>query len=212
MPRPCLLQRAERGSSTLIGIMSQQRSRRRVASNLAIPISGTHLMNNARVLATDAISVYARHLNLHSKFVRQVIASLKSRGRLAASRPISPDHTPRSIARTILALTSPTIRDAAEVEQRLGALDLSTGDGQPSLEDQLADMAEEAAGWRNGDTRFRDGVVVIGFDDEIATLENATYRGTSPAIRSGLERFAVIRNRAIAQIARDLLPASRDTN
>lgn len=162
-----------------------------------------------RVLARDVPAVFAEHFNVPPKFARQVIVALKARDRIDAARPVAPEPTPRAIARIVLALTSPTIRDAADIGQALGAMPLSSGDGQPTLEDQIADMVEEAAGWRNGDTNFRDGAIVIGHTVGNAVIGDVTFRGTSPATKPGLSRFSLITTRAIASVARDLLPTER---
>src|SRR5690349_20480061 len=118
-------------------------------------------MPTEKVLATDVVDVFAEQIGLPRTFVRLVIQNLKVAERIASARPVAPPVTPRAIARITLALTSPSIRRAVETEKTLGSLCLREGDGQPTVEDAVTDMAEEAVGWRYGDTNFRDGSIVI---------------------------------------------------
>jgi hypothetical protein len=156
-------------------------------------------------LAPDVVDVFVEHLNQPKPFVRQVIGTLKAADRIDSGRPISPPMTPRSIARILLALASPNIKDSARHGQALGALPLSEGDSQPNLETALTDIVEEAAGWRNGDTNFRDDRVVLA--DSFASVGSATFRAGKPS--RGLHRFIAIDTAAIARIARALLPFER---
>jgi hypothetical protein len=157
-------------------------------------------------LAVDVIDVVAAHLNLPKSFVRQIITALKAAGRIDSARPISPPVTPRAIARIVLALASPSIKDAVRVGKAIGELPIVMGDGQPSAEDELADMVEEAAGWRNGGTNFRDGRIVLS-GSQAAIIGSSTFRTDARA--KGLERLVVIDNSAVANVARDLLPNER---
>ncbi|MBA4221157.1 MAG: hypothetical protein C0458_10555 [Methylobacterium sp.] len=81
---------------------------------------------------------------------------------------------------------------------------LHSGNNHLDLETALTDLVEEAAGWRSGDTNFRDDKVVVS--DNVAFLGSAVYRAAGP--QRGLQRFIAIECRAIAQIARALLPTS----
>ncbi|MEI5680649.1 MULTISPECIES: hypothetical protein [unclassified Mesorhizobium] len=159
-----------------------------------------------RKLVRDVVDVFVENLQLPPKFVRQIIAALKARNRIDSGRPVSPEPTPRAIARTLLALTSSTIRDAVDTEQRIGALNLAVGVGQPTLEDELTDLVETAVGWRFGDIDFRDGSILVG--EGRAIINAAHYRG-KPTGKTGLQRFTLLTNRAVAQISRELLPAER---
>lgn len=165
------------------------------------------MTTDPKPLAPDVVDIYATSTSLPSNFVRQVISTLKARGRIGSGRPVSPPIQPRDIARTVLALTSPSVRQCVDVETACGSLPLSAGDGQPCVEDHLVDLIEEAAGWRNGDANFRDGQVILG-GAEMIIIGPATYR-TERRRQAGLQRYSLIQNRAIAQIARTLLPARR---
>lgn len=163
-----------------------------------------------RVLARDVIDVFAEHFKLPKSFCRQVITSLKVAGRVEAARPVSPPVTPRALARIAIALSSPSVRAAIETERALSHLPLNSGDGHPTLEDAVTDIVEQAAGWRYGDADFRDGTVVIGHDMPSAVVgETTTYRRQDASSKPALRKFTVISNRAIAAVARELLPAER---
>ncbi|MCF6113873.1 hypothetical protein [Mesorhizobium muleiense] len=141
-------------------------------------------------------------------YCRQIINALKVANRIDAARPIAPPVTPRAIARIALALTSPSVRHAVDVEQALGALTLASGGGQPTLEDELTDLVETAVGWRYGDVNFRDGTILIGHDTGSVIIGQSRYAAKS-SVPGGLQRITLVTNRAIAQIARELLPSER---
>ena len=161
-------------------------------------------MTNSNPLAGDVVNVFVEHLHLPKPFVRQVIGVLKAADRIDSGRPVTPPPTPRGIARILLALASPTIKDAVRHGRGLGTMALHAGDNHLDLETALTDIVEEAAGWRSGDTNFRDGKVVVS--DHTAFIGSAIYRSEGP--HPGLQRFISIEARAIAQIARELLPTS----
>lgn len=168
--------------------------------------------SESRVLARDVIDVFAEHFSLPRSFCRQVITSLKVAGRVEAARPVAPPVTPRAVARIAIALSSPSVRLAVETERALSHLPLASGDGQPTFEDAVTDIVEQAAGWRYGDADFRDGTVVVGHDAPSAVVgETTTYGRTSAASKPALRKFTVISNRSIAAVARELLPTERGT-
>lgn len=162
-------------------------------------------MTNSPALVGDVVNVLVEHLSLPKPFVRQVIGTLKAADRIDSGRPISPPMTPRSIARVLLALASPSIKDAARYGETLGAMPLYAGDGQPTLEVALTDLIEEAAGWRNGNTNFRDDKIVV--NECVAHVGAATFQSGSPS--NGLHRFIAIDTSAISRIACALLPIDR---
>lgn len=154
-------------------------------------------------LKGDLISTFADQLNLPIRTVRQTVDALKARDRIGSGRPISPPITARDLARIILALTSPTLRGCVDHEMRLGAISLFTGDGQPTVETQLSDMIEEAVGMRYGASNFRDGQIVFGDNAVLFGTSNYKLRGSESLAYT---RFIAVHSRAIAAIARILMP------
>ena len=161
-----------------------------------------------RVTVDVVIDTFTEHLKLPRKIVRQVIAAEKAQDRIASAKPISPPMTPRAIARIALALTSPTVGRAVETEKAFGGLCLQSGDGQPTVEDAITDLVEEAVGWRYGDADFRDGSMVVAHDDLVMLVGDCRY-AAKEAKAGGLSKFTKIKFSALAAIARELLPNDR---
>ncbi|RWO53695.1 hypothetical protein [Mesorhizobium sp.] len=163
---------------------------------------------NQRVKVDDVVDAFTKHMKLPRKFVRQVVAAEKAHDRIASAKPVSPPLTPRALARLILAMTAPSVGRAVDTEKSIGALPLAVGDGQPDVETHLTDIVEEACGWRYGDSDFRDGTFLVGHDNGTVVAGSDTYRSKMPE-QPGMLKFTLVHNRAIAAIARELLPNER---
>lgn len=160
----------------------------------------------------DREETLARELSVPLSFVHNSIRKLKERGRVASAKRIAPRLTSRDLARILLGLGAPLPLNAPEVEQKLGALLRTSGDGATTAETEIVDLLDEASGGIGGNIDFQTGDILISADGTFLIVSgdrkdggifNRIYR--QPADSRGMQRIARIQLQALRRIAQQLL-------
>jgi hypothetical protein len=167
-------------------------------------------MPETKPSAAEREDVIARELGLPSSIVHNSLRKLKETGRIAGRRPVSPPLTSRDLARIILGLAAPLPVNAPGVEQTLGSLPRTSGDGAVNAETEIVDLLDEAAGTVHGNIDFRTGDILISANGDFLAVSgerdgvafNRTYRRNVQA--EGMQRIARIPLQILRRIALQL--------
>lgn len=158
----------------------------------------------------DREETLARELGLPSSLIHNTIRKLKEQGRVAAAKRIAPPLTSRDLARIILGLAAPLPVNAPCVEQTLGSLPRTAGDGAINAETEIVDLLDEAAGAVHGNIDFRAGDILISANGDFLAVSgeresvafNRIYRRNIQA--EGMQRIARIPLPILRRIALQL--------
>lgn len=199
----------------LIAIRSTSESARDVAAASGLIFDRSNSERNQMPkspMMAEREAVLARELGLTIATVHNSVRRLREAGHIDSSRPVAPPLTSRDLARMIMGQCGVLPVNAPEAADRLGALPRLSGDGATTLETEIVDLLDEAAGVTNGNLDFRSGDMLVSIDGGFAVVSgiradglvfNRTYRREATA--GGMRRIVQIPLPTLRRIAQQLL-------